>query len=492
MKRKKLYTALFISFFLLSTVAMFAQPAAGATFTFAVPDQAKGMTLYNEVKVYDKDAWGDHLGYDQDNTANAYFAKDGTGANDVGAQSKYKVLDWERTDIQYIDHQLSTLQPPSKRAAYYDGYASYSYIEKTVRGMADPTAGSALVGILMQRVEVVRQTPVIGGNITAQISGAINATAYLLTLSTLTTAEILTFFGKTYEGYELERDLWWYTRDFDSSPDEEPHIVPYIENPHDIWDTYLNLNLLYETQIGIIQTIRDTYASFMNYANWSVALGGTQTAGDGSAWDHINNYVKAYLGAIPPFAQLLALINAPIGPPFNGFGGDAVYAFYYLNDITGLAPIQASLLASMRNKKEYLAAILRAGLPAHAPVDKWWEKVIDDFNIDEDTVWVNLQGDANQGGVYVDGKTVVIEYEWYNVQDWHGIKYEDRDDYEERYTYGDTGGQSMVEFTDGDEVFYKIEALSPAIPGYEITIFLAAAAISALGLIYVVMKKRRK
>ena len=139
-----------------------------------------------------------------------------------------------------------------------------------------------------------------------------------------------------------------------------------------------------------------------------------------------------------------------------------------------------------------MAAILRAGLPAHAPVDKWWEKVIDDFNIDEDTVWVNLQGDANQGGVYVDGKTVVIEYEWYNVQDWHGIKYEDRDDYEERYTYGDTGGQSMVEFTDGDEVFYKIEALSPAIPGYEITIFLAAAAISALGLIYVVMKKRRK
>ncbi|MFX1341005.1 MAG: hypothetical protein ACFFDK_20515, partial [Promethearchaeota archaeon] len=193
-----------------------------------------------------------------------------------------------------------------------------------------------------------------------------------------------------------------------------------------------------------------------------------------------------------------AFFNSTAATVLTGLGyGDYVGGFSNVGTMVGviLQTLQALIQALVDNypdKKAYLIGILRAGLPGYTPIDKWWEKILDDFDIDEDTIWRTAANDYHQGGVYLDGQTVVIEFEWYNVLDWHGDKLEERDDYEERYTYGDTGSQSVVEFTDGDDVFYKIESLSPAIPGYEISIFLAAAAISALGLIYVVMKKRRK
>ncbi|MFX1340952.1 MAG: hypothetical protein ACFFDK_20245 [Promethearchaeota archaeon] len=506
MKSKKLYTLLFTSLFIISLVAVVAQPASGATWTFAVPDQAKGMTLYQEVMTYDKDAWGDHLGYDEDNTANAYFGKDKTGANDVGAQQKYKVLDWERADIQYIDFQLSNLQPPSKREGgegvppLYDGYASMAYIEKTIRGMGDSAVGSGLVNSTRYTVTALRSGGVPLSDLTSLY---INATHDLILESIPTQNEILALFAKSYKGYELERDLWWYTKDFDSSPDEEPHVVPYIEDPHDIWDTYLYLNSFYTYMINKIEDMKNAYIQFLLQVGYSTSIPqigfgpiNTHFFSDGSDWDWINTTLWNGLAAKKALGDESAtrIMDLYLNHTWatKGFENDTVFGFWYLIN-KGLGDIQDNLRASVRNKKDYLIAILRAGLPAHAPVDKWWEKVLDDFNIDDDAIWTNLQGDNHKGGVKMDGNTVVVEIEWVGVLDLeYDGTYEEREDYEERYTYGDTGSQSMIEFTDGDDVFYKIESLSPAIPGYEITIFLAAAAISALGLIYVVMKKRRK
>lgn len=494
MKRKKLYTFLFISLFLISTIAVIAQPAAGAKWTFAVPDQVKGMTLYVEVKAYDKDAWGDHLGFNQDNTANAYFGKDTQSADDVGKQYKYKVINWEKADIQYIDYQLSTLQPPSKRADYIDGYASMSFIRNTIIGMADSTVGSGLVESVRGAVDYLRG---LGPIVSDATSTLINDSQELFLRSTLSTQGILQTFAKTYVGVELERELWYFAKDLDTKPDEKSNMVPYIRDPHKIYDTYLYLLSFYGYILQQIQDIRDAYSNFRNAIGWSTSVPipplNVHTWGDTSEWDYINTtlyqgVLAKAMGGDLTAQYLLYAVNLTFP---TGFGNDFPFAFWYLID-DGLNEIQESLMASIRNPKEYLAAILRAGLPAHAPVDKWWQKVVDDFNIDDDHVWYNLQGDANKGGVYMEGKTVVIDYEWVNVQDKHGDKLEDRDDYQERYTYGDTGGQSSLEFTDGDNVFYRIEALSPAIPGYEITILLASAAISALGLIYVVMKKRRK
>ena len=101
MKKRILYGLLFISLFVLSTMAVFTQPTVGASWTYGVPDAAKGMTTESEVKVYDKDDWGTHIGYDVDDTVNAWFGGGRTGANDVGAKSKSKIDDWEKDDFWF-------------------------------------------------------------------------------------------------------------------------------------------------------------------------------------------------------------------------------------------------------------------------------------------------------------------------------------------------------------------------------------------------------
>ena len=104
----------------------------------------------------------------------------------------------------------------------------------------------------------------------------------------------------------------------------------------------------------------------------------------------------------------------------------------------------------------------KAGLPASSPIDKWLETVIDDFDVDEWTV---------------EGKIVIYEGEG-------------EDDFTVEFTYGDYGTQESVVFKDkdGNEVYRK-ESIG-MIPGYEVTILLAVAAISTIGLIYVIKKKK--
>ncbi|MFX1395206.1 MAG: hypothetical protein ACFFAH_16805 [Promethearchaeota archaeon] len=473
MKRKKLYALLFASLFILSTVAMFTQPVAGATFTFAVPDEAKGMTLYTEVKVYDKDSWGDHKGFHMDDTANAYFGKGKTGANDVGAQSKYKVLDWESTDVWYFgDHVMEALLSPSsvEKLAGYGVTASIRW--DYFLYLNDASQGLGGVGQLLS----LFSDPYIPNdayNATRLAWILYNASA--IAAGTLDLMGITVSFPKTYKGTELERDLWFFTKDFESDPDQEPHIVPYIADPHNVYDSFLYFT-------GFMGFIRDKLINMLPYLDlWFAATQQLKLYPD--SYSVLNDTAALLLTS--DYLDRSDLISFPL------FGNDNVVAVYQVikGNIEGL---RDAVIASIPDKKNYLTGVLRAGLPVYAPVDKYWEKVLDDFNINDESLWYDSLLVPHKGGIKLEGKTVVVEMEWENVWDDHEGTLEERESYEERYTYGDTGGQSVVSFVDGSDEFYRIESLSPAIPGYEISILLAAAAISALGLIYIVMKKRRK
>jgi hypothetical protein len=62
--------------------------------------------------------------------------------------------------------------------------------------------------------------------------------------------------------------------------------------------------------------------------------------------------------------------------------------------------------------------------------------------------------------------------------------------YSEEITYDtSTGVMSDMKYSEGGKVMFEI-ALVPAIPGYELSILLGVSAISTIGLIYIVMKKK--
>ena len=99
MNKRILYALIFTSIFILSTVSIVAQPAAGAHWKLGIPEQAKGMEVESEVKIYDDDAWEEHLGYCEDAKIDEKFAGD---SDEVGARSKSRILDWEGKDINFL------------------------------------------------------------------------------------------------------------------------------------------------------------------------------------------------------------------------------------------------------------------------------------------------------------------------------------------------------------------------------------------------------
>ena len=103
MNKKVLYGILFTSIFLFSTVAIMMKPVAASTdWELGIPDAAKGMDTETEVKIYDKSEWGRHVGNDPDDRANQkhgnYKKGYSSNADDVGAKTKGKILDWDDED----------------------------------------------------------------------------------------------------------------------------------------------------------------------------------------------------------------------------------------------------------------------------------------------------------------------------------------------------------------------------------------------------------
>ena len=88
-----------------------------------------------------------------------------------------------------------------------------------------------------------------------------------------------------------------------------------------------------------------------------------------------------------------------------------------------------------------------------------------------------------------------MEFEFDDYPDPADVREGDSDpdeleDWEVVFTYSEYGSQSKVQYMDGDDIFYE-KAGVDQIPGFEVTIIIGASALSILGLIYIVMKKRK-
>jgi len=537
MNKKILYALIFTSLFVMSTISIFAQPVAGASYDFGVPNEAKGMTLQSEVKAYDKDTWGDCIGLNPDDRAAQAYGNYREGyspdANNVGARSQSEINDWESDEWWFMGDTLlwTKLDESIRNDPEYDRtgdkisdliyyWDAITFARNTILGLA----GNNLTGEidwkglyykpLIQAVWLIvkggRSAGLTAiGILGAPISTAINNTEGLgvglvpdpgAWASTYSIADVSSLYSKKYDAVVVDRDVWYWekTAEFESDPDEEGVETPFIEDPEDLYDAFnyfvAMTEALFAQTLAITEDM-DTFLGLTNYSKWvggqywhcgGAGIGGT---GYNSSWDFINttlyNQIKALSGVSANYAELLYAIN-------TFYAHDAVYAWWSL--VKG--GLEVDLVEFFRSKipdrAEFLLLLLKSGIPAHQDVNNWLENLIDAFHIDEEQYW-NVDDEPFQLDVSVDGLVVTAEITWADsVMNYiPGEDLEERKDYDMVFTYSDTGGQSSLEYVKGDEVFFKTEGIAPTIPGFEISILLGAAAISALGLIFVVMKKRR-
>ena len=546
MNKRILYTLIFTSIFILSTVSLFAQPAAGAQWKLGIPPEAKGMEAESEVKVYDKDEWRDHLGNDFDDKVTE---RHGGDADEVGARSKTKLNDFEATDVDFFGEIVMETDVPKGEdgkpltlfeTELTDYWSAVDLVEKILEEQTTVSpvlTDSGMIALISNGISTVYGPAFdLTPNNTAH-----DDTPHMVELRAqnmlwragvgiLSIKESKELFAKKYKGYEIEIDSWDFVEDgdFDSEPDEDDWIRPIIKDPHDYYEIYYQFVSYVERQLSmadqITADIEDVRTRLIGCREGSM----NQTHGDPDAdiqyafWETLNTTLTTILPALLPLPgePNYALKKQQLNDVFNQSNGDLVaLTLDALVNATGENPLQilGDFPAGLKyarpyimdlvplQRKEFLALLLKEGVFAMQPVDKYLEKLVDDFNIDKDEVWgddftidrITAKDDLHVGGIEVEGRVVTVEYKWaediYDLPvgvDPNPAIHTPRKDYKIIYTYGDTGGQISIEY-EGSETFFKIESIAPLIPGYEITILLASAAISALAIIYVVMKKKR-
>jgi len=504
MKKKLLFGILLISLFLFSTISA-VQPARG--YEFGVPDQAKGMEGESEIKIYDKDEWKDHLGSDADRPGSIWEGD----ADVVGAKSKGKVIDWEEDEelISFfwdhvleasldLDYAYSCVEDPLV-GSYKD---AISYINRTLTGYLYTGDGVYLTQGMEGLIEVLNGINIgyfdggFGGpswgiitNATIQswLAMCQNTLANFMQ-GTLTEDQAKALFDKEYDGTYITTDNWdfYENADYPSKPDDKNVEGPFLADPRDLRDSYDSL-------VALKNMIYGQLNAYAKNGSTLYAMMHPSVYGDPGNASWVNQILIAQLygspvllGHDPTYGALNQTLEAGAGGPEK-----------IIEQFENVIPKKAGYL--------YLA--LEGGIPVYTPTGDYLKKMVEEFDIDDEDVET---GHPAMDGIVpftcdveVEGMVITMEFEmddYLDPADWEvdcdllvAKALEDRDeleDWEVVFTYSEYGSQSKIQYMDGDDIFFEKGGVDQ-IPGYEVVILIGVSALSVLGLIYVIMKKRK-
>ncbi len=533
MNKKIIYGIFFVSLFLISTVSS-VHPVQG--YEFSVPDEAVGVTVEFEIKVYDEDEFEDHLG--KGNDIDNVFEYIGGDSDVVGAKGKSKVTDIEKRydsdGIQYIErHAWDSGTPYTVREGNtmtLDASSSLWDLPLRLPG------GWAIAGWNLTN-SLARLYTTFGEDMTITNAAAAkaNLTMFNMMENQITAAADALGYGKRFDGTYVTVDYWEPTEDsYKAKPDEKDMKIPYLADPRDWYEHWVLLNTFKNQQQADITTLRGLWANeYASYFNSSYG----QTANYTSAYEALNTSIYLwYLGAAfgPVDPGILALY-----PPndLTWFGGNNYTHHDFVVGLYGAVDYVLEFLwwvieSGNPDKFGTLLKLLLAGQPIYTPSSDYMAKVLDLFDIDDDVLYkipyLHYGRDLNGDGLIVNieyGKTTVLTgldllgetvhvYAYVDISEENGvvtveIEYPDGqidpsdrpqfnglntrelDDFEYEFAFGDYGAQETRTIKDGDTIIWQL-GLIEQIPGFEISIILGASAISIIGLIYVVMKKRRR
>jgi hypothetical protein len=530
MNKKILYGIFFVSIFLLSTAAS-VQPVQG--YTWGVPKEAVGVTSHGEVKLYDEDEWEKHFGTDGAKPQDLF----GGDADDVGAQSQDKYLEVETDEklIAFLEDYLLANELPESVAAGLGTTATLDYkavmdiVDWLLLALANDTASKVALytkyGI--QAGELITLFELGFGMIYSGYAGvglpwdtalynayiAASTTQDYAEQGSLSSADVLGIWGKKYDGSILTRDKWDFDKDKEfkaDKPDTKKDEVPFMADPRNWYESYLALP---GYQYDITYRMNRLKAQAVNaWSAFNSTLAIVAPAGLGQ-WDPIapvypghpyktaNDTIAVLEPALIAYGvprNLTAINpNIPAGAN-NGVYTDIPYGIYLVVQgiIAGVEQIMDGILFG---KQGTFWALMIAGLPTYVPQGDFLARVLKEFRFSDKDIEYNVYclplGVGVTLDISLDGNDIVIDFEYdpedpLDPTDPTETDPDELEDFTAIFRYGDTGSQSEVIFMAGGTEFYKKGGVDQ-IPGFEISIILGVSAISIIGLIYVIMKKRK-
>jgi len=502
MNKKILYGVILLSIFLMSA-ATAVQPVQG--YKFGVPDQAKGVEGESEIKVFDEDQWEACLGqgHGADEVDDVY---DGD-VDVVGAKSKSIVKDWEKDDeIEFFWDFV--MEADLSLPTFMDLLLDVPWYAQT----DDPNV-DCYKDAIMYIYNIV--TGDVGGflyvlNISAYSLWAtdlpneaykwfaLNASAALTAFMSYSLDEDYaeTYYSPDIEGTIVTLDTWdYYEGAYPAEPDNKDLEAPFMSDPEDLYKSYENL----------VDLKTDLYINLLGPAiNPLAPSGGLFYSG------YVLN--ATLFGMSQLYPSDYAMLDYYVYMNTTQYIGMGLDTATITQTAMGVGPLIYSNFEQLIPKAGgYLYMALTGGLPVYTPTGKFLKNMVEEFEDDiEDSEDVPETGHPDMDGsvpyevsVKVDKEamTVTMKFEMDDYVDpaasspapGGGYEIDDPDELEDwkvTFYYGEYGSQSKIEYSHSDDIFFSKESLA-IIPGFEITIILGASAIAILGLIYVVMKKRK-
>ena len=541
MNKKIIYGIFFFTLFLLSTASM-VQPVQG--YEFGVPDEAVGVTVEIEILVYDEDEFEDHLG--KGNDIDNVFEYIGGDSDVVGAKGKSKITDIEKMydsdGIQYIKKHAWESGDP-------DTIEGNTLTLDVVASLWDPTIVPLTAAWMVGLWNLTNSLAWFYTGFDPEAMAITNAAAAKsnLTMTTMmanqvTAAADAPGYGKKFDGTYVTVDYWEPTEDsYKAKPDEKDMDIPYLADPRDLYDAWLIMDAFKHQQQADLTTLRGLwygeYASYFNSTPSIYGFPGQQTANYSLAYEALNASIYTMLGGPAADPAILAAYGPPnLLLPFAG-GNSYPYHDFVVGLYGGVDYFLESLWwvieGGYPDKFGYLYKGLLGGQPIYTPSSDYLAKVLDEFDIDDDVLYkipylhygedlngdgviykvqigkkyslnplLDLGGEVQYVYAYADVSeengvvTIEIEYQDgqidpHDIYAFGGDNEDELDDFEYEFAFGDYGAQETKTIKDGDTIIWQL-GLIEQIPGFEISIILAASAISIIGLIYVVMKKRKR
>ncbi len=550
MKKKIFYGIFFISIFLLS-VASTVTPVRG--YEYGVPDEAIGYESQSEIKIYDEDEWEDHLGKGsspkdfKDGDVDVVGAKGKSIVTEMETDEDIlkfeKVWVFEAADLptKHADASGTLISLADSTLATPGPYGPLAYfMELSAGNVAGGVYGLPAASNLSLYNTYLN---------VANAADLLNAS--ILTYDEILAQYSEKYDGTllTRELWDKTED------EFAAEPDEDEDEVPFLADPDDWLNSWHNVNDARWRILGELDVMLSAWTGwYLSYYDtlFDFGLGPypaisaadkwpAYQALNGSIVQTINGLVAYMIISQADADTIFSYINISNTVIVEGSGPvalqeDYVAGFMGLVEVI-VETIKVAFASGIPDKFGYLLQLLEAGLPCYVPQGDYMAHVIKSFNIDDETLYkipyINYGEDLdNDGTIYgipygstasvsgaplagdgfVNGGDTIYVYAEVDVE-WDGsavvveINYQDGqldprdilrgeadpdelDDWEWVFPYGDTGSQGTVQIKDGDTVFWEDGGVDQ-IPGFEITIILGASAVAILGLIYVVMKKRK-
>ncbi len=492
------YCLLFFSFFS-AMLALSIKPTYA--YDFSLPDFVKDAELESQVTVYDETEWEKHLGKGAF-TPDEYF---GGNADEVGAKSKDKVLDWEedREHVAFIEDRILTREVEVAGAPDVSDFAdALDYIRGSVNGLvefsSDPNSAAALLAVRI-------------GIETAYFDSSITQDTYLnesMRINTLLTKlcenysvdyeSILDTYGEKFDGTLLLRDHWDYTTsEFAEKGDVLGDEAPIFKDPNAWYENYELIIKIKGELLGKVGTIISTIQELDD------SLGNVKTFNE-DAWNKINETTATTLigrnkvmpaldngGDDIPHLSLDASLNPTGENPLQIQTGGK----------SGLLTVETEVAAKFPLKFGFLYQLMIEGIPVYSPGNLYLMEATDAFDIDSDEHEVGIPGLHKELSVYGDveteGNKVILKFCYPEDTKDPDDSDNELEDFEVEITYSSLGTQESVVYKDGDNVFYKKEsvilnAVIFGFPVWALSIGGAGALTATAGGTFGIVKKIKK